>query len=108
MSGLSAGQLARVDALLDELLDLPAESRIRALERKCPDDPTVRAEVSSLLSAVGAVGGFMAAPAALAPEPQTTDLSPGVRIGAWRITRLLGRGGMGVVYEAERAKGDFQ
>jgi hypothetical protein len=30
------------------------------------------------------------------------------RIGAWRIVRRIGRGGMGVVYEAERAEGNYQ
>jgi eukaryotic-like serine/threonine-protein kinase len=105
---LSSNQLARVDALLDELLDLPVEARPAALERKCPDDAAVRAEVSSLLKAAKAVGGFMSIPAMLASEPQFEDIPPGTRIGAWRIIRRIGRGGMGVVYEAERAEGDFR
>jgi tetratricopeptide (TPR) repeat protein len=105
---LSSNQLARVDALLDELLDLPVESRPSVLDRKCPDDADVRAEVSSLLNAAGSVGEFLSTPATLATEPQFEDIPPGTRIGAWRITNRIGRGGMGVVYEAERAEGDFR
>jgi hypothetical protein len=108
VSALSAPQLARVDGLLDELLDLPVESRLSVLDRKCADDPAVHAEVRSLLSAAKAVGGFLSTPAMLATEPLLEDIPPGTRIGAWRITRRIGRGGMGVVYEAERAEGDFQ
>jgi hypothetical protein len=108
VSDLSASQLARVDALLDELLDLPVESRKAVLDRQCPDDSAVHAEVRSLLSAAKAVGGFLSTPAMLATEPLLEDIPPGTRIGAWRITRRIGRGGMGVVYEAQRAEGDFQ
>jgi len=108
VKALSANQLARVDGLLDELLDLPAESRASVLDRKCTDDPAVLAEVRSLLKAAKAVGGFLSTPAMLASEPLLEDIPPGTRIGAWRILRRIGRGGMGVVYEAERAEGDFQ
>ena len=108
MAALTSNQLVRVDALLDELLDLPAESRPSVLDRKCPDDPAVRAEVSSLLNAAGSVGEFLSTPAMPAAAPRIEDIPPGTRIGAWRITNQVGRGGMGVVYEAERAEGDFR
>jgi eukaryotic-like serine/threonine-protein kinase len=108
VSELSPSQLARVDSLLDELLDTPVELRAAALDQQCPDDPAVRAEVASLLSASRAVGGFLAAPAMLASEPAPEDMAGGTRIGSWRIIARIGRGGMGVVYEAERAEGDFR
>ena len=46
MTALSANQLTRVDGLLDELLDLPVESRAPMLDRKCVDDAAVHAEHS--------------------------------------------------------------
>ena len=36
------------------------------------------------------------------------ELQPGERIGAWRIVRELGRGGMGLVCLAERDDGEFE
>lgn len=106
--GLSPEQRSRVDALLDDLLDLPEEKRIRALRDRNEEDASVIAEVESLLRAANASIDFLTAPArpamedAVAPDPLI-----GSRIGPWRIIRQIGRGGMGEVYEAVRAKGDF-
>jgi non-specific serine/threonine protein kinase/serine/threonine-protein kinase len=101
-----------VDELLDGLLDLPEEARAACLERDCADDPQVLAEVRSLLKAARSVGDFLLAPAMLTSEPAAEEapeeVPEGMRIGAWRITSRIGRGGMGVVYEAERAEGDFR
>lgn len=36
------------------------------------------------------------------------ELPAGTRLGAWRLTGLVGRGGMGHVYRAERADGAFE
>jgi hypothetical protein len=36
------------------------------------------------------------------------EIGNGTRLGAWRVLRLIGRGGMGDVYEAVRALGDFE
>src|SRR4029077_12420831 len=65
------------------------------------------AEVESLLRSASASGGFLS----MSPKPAADPLPDetlGLRIGAWRITRLIGRGGMGEVYEAARADGNFE
>jgi eukaryotic-like serine/threonine-protein kinase len=38
----------------------------------------------------------------------TLVLEPGTRVGAWRILDEIGRGGMGVVFHAERADGAYR
>src|SRR5262249_36115593 len=47
----------------------------------------------------------LAAAATIAPA--STDVV-GQRVGAWRLARELGRGGMGTVYLAERVDADFE
>jgi non-specific serine/threonine protein kinase/serine/threonine-protein kinase len=105
---LSPEQRSRVDAVLDELLDLPDAERLRSLGARGTEDPAVLAEVESLLLAARASGGFLETPALSAAEPTAPEPLIGALIGAWRITRLVGRGGMGEVYEAMRALGDFE
>jgi non-specific serine/threonine protein kinase/serine/threonine-protein kinase len=108
MFALSAIQRTRADELLDVLLDLPAEERARYLAGSADDDPVVLQEVESLLKATQKLGGFLATPARLGGgEIPSEPILTGLRVGSWQITRHIGRGGMGVVYEAVRAEGDF-
>jgi eukaryotic-like serine/threonine-protein kinase len=105
MLALSADQRVRVDELLDLLLDLPPDERAVYLARHPTDDPVVQREVESLLKATQKLGTFLATPARLVgDEPPGEPMPPDTRVGAWQITRLIGRGGMGVVYEAVRAE----
>jgi len=107
MTGLSAAQRVRVDELLDVLLDVPAEKRADYLSRHGGDDPQVRGEVESLLRATQQVGEFLATPVYIGGEALSEPVPDDLKIGAWKPTRVIGRGGMGVVYEALRAEGDF-
>jgi non-specific serine/threonine protein kinase/serine/threonine-protein kinase len=107
MAALSATQRLRADELLDALLDMPVEARADYLARRRDDDPLVLREVESLLRASVQCGDFLATPACLATTYPGELTPPDMRVGVWKLTRHIGRGGMGVVYEAVRAEGDF-
>ena len=106
MSVLSAAQRVRADELLDVLLDLPATERADYLARHGKDDPAILEEVDSLLRATQKLGSFLATPARVGGAEIPCEPAD-MRLGAWQITRHIGWGGMGVVYEAIRAEGNF-
>jgi serine/threonine protein kinase/tetratricopeptide (TPR) repeat protein len=105
---VSGGRWERLEALFHKALPLPPEARGTLLDRECADDPGVRAEVERLLAAHERAGGFIQVPALTAAGigPGEEQIE-GRRIGAYRLVRELGRGGMGAVYLAERADGAF-
>lgn len=107
---MDTGEWNEVKRLFGEALDLAPAERRAWLETACPD-VAIRAEVLSFLEEYEASEDFLEQPATLAnaaleqlmPGPQA-----GQRIGPWRLARELGRGGMGVVFEAIRDGEDFQ
>jgi len=107
---LTPEQRLCADALLDELLDMPEGARMAQLRSRRGEQAVVLAEVESLLLAAHASVGFLDANASKRPPDDGVafDTAVGMRLGAWNIIRLIGRGGMGDVYEATRADGDFE
>ena len=95
-----------------EATERDAHDREAWLERLKAEDPDLWREVASLLAAhaqSNAVLDGMAADYA-APESfaEPEERWVGRRIGAYVITALLGRGGMGEVYRARRADAQYE
>lgn len=99
----------RVAELFPDLLALPPARRAAFLERHCAGAPALRAELESLLNAAESESRLDRALSIESPEvaEPTASMHVDERLGAWRIVRLLGRGGMGEVYLGERVEGGF-
>ena len=107
---------ARVSPLLDEALELPEAEWPALIDARCGGDAELRQQVLALLAAHRRAGGFLSeaigayAPTlveGIADETDPEALVPG-QVGPWRVLRELGRGGMGVVYLAERTDEQFR
>ncbi|MEP7340063.1 MAG: serine/threonine-protein kinase, partial [Acidobacteriota bacterium] len=97
----------RVRELFDEAAELAPAERSDWLVRVCGGDAALRAKVEQLLQAGDEAGRFIETPALALLEDQPTREWMGQRVGPYQVVRELGRGGMGVVYLAERADGEF-
>jgi len=103
------------EKLFDELAELPPAVRHHRLAELEKESPALAARLARLLEADEETEDFLARPAAelLGGDPGREEraaepsLPAGTRIGSWLLLGLLGRGGMGEVYLAERDEGTF-
>lgn len=89
--------------------DLPVERQAAFLDDACHGDQDLRREVQSLLDSDRKSGEKITR--AVEDEAQSLfGISPliGTRLGAYRVVREIGRGGMGAVYLATRDDDQFQ
>ena len=116
---LTPAQWREIDQILDAVLEVPVEARDEYLTQLCGDSGRIREQVEVLLAAGedaaestflrplsgGAEGAMLRSMAENIPVEQ---LKAGQKVGSYAIIRSIGRGGMGVVYLAERSYGQFK
>ena len=109
-------QWARAKELYAELAVLPDASRAEELERRCGDDPALLALLVPMLTHGESRGSFLDESALkhagivvqeLAGNPAGPDSAIGWRLGPYLIESRIGAGGMGAVYLAQRADGQY-
>src|SRR4051794_14533046 len=113
---------AELKALFDSAILLDPPDRQFFIESECGPNEELRRELESLLFAYDETGSFLEQPAAsvksfadtvfaptgtVFPSGENEKVVTGSRIGAYSLEREIGRGGMGAVYLATRADGEF-
>jgi len=108
---MTADQWEQIQTIFVQALSRPLPERADFLDTACPEDPALRREVEALLDEAERPGPIDVLASELVGPltarwrgvPTADD-----RVGPYRIIREIGRGGMGVVYLAERADGQYE
>lgn len=94
---------ARVTDLFEQAVGRPAAEREAFLSMLRRSEPAIAAEVASLVESHDRPGEFLPS---LSLHDEPPDLA-GRTIGTYRLLTLIGTGGTGAVYLAERSDGTF-
>jgi eukaryotic-like serine/threonine-protein kinase len=104
--------LARLRALFEAVIDLPEAqrtARLAALEAEpALVERVLRMARDCEAEATSEATRLQRRLAGLGPAGHSAELGVGDILGAWKLVDVLGEGGMGAVFLAERADGHFQ
>lgn len=106
----------QVEEIFQAALDLGPHDRARYVSEACAADTTLKRDVENLLQQHESAGRLLEEPlygdtelsALEAFAYEDEDPLLGRRLGAYRIEKEIGRGGMGAVYEALRVDNEFK
>src|ERR1700721_1587416 len=103
---MDSSRWQKVQSLFHQAADLPESDRRGFLETECAGDPALINEVLMLLQEDSRGGSLLDRDIARVAHDvlhdPSADSQPFKEFGPYRIIKMLGEGGMGVVYLAER------
>jgi tRNA A-37 threonylcarbamoyl transferase component Bud32 len=100
----------QIESIFEAISQAPLGKRAALLDEACGGDLELRQEMESLLACDSDDEAFLSTPVEGAAEQVARSqiaANIGKRIGAWRITGVIGKGGMGAVYRAVRDDGQY-
>ena len=100
-------QWDRLQSLFEGAVALESVERNAYLSGQCSDDPELRLQVESLIAASESASAALGGAVRSVARELAADLAPGQRIGPWELVREIGHGGMGAVFLARRADGEY-
>jgi non-specific serine/threonine protein kinase/serine/threonine-protein kinase len=98
----------QIEQILASVLELPEDQRSSRVDQLSSGNANLRSELVSLLAAHDRAGSFLEVETRVSSDSARSLSLASKQLGPYRLLEAIGHGGMGTVYRAERADGQFQ